>query len=72
MPVPPSAPSAPAAPALASEAEAAKDDVVMDQELVEELFAEMFSLRATVADLVGEVHELRSSQRPRRFVIEEV
>jgi len=46
--------------------------VAQDPELVEELFAEMFSLRATVADLVGEVHQLRSEHRPRRFVIEEV
>jgi hypothetical protein len=44
----------------------------MDQELVDELFAEMFALRSTVADLVGEVHQLRTEQKPRRFVIEEV
>lgn len=50
----------------------AAEPVVVDQEVVDELFAEMFSLRATVADLVGEVHQLRSEQRPRRFVIEEV
>lgn len=43
-----------------------------DTELVEELFAEMFALRSTVADLVGEVHQLRDEQKPRRFVIEEL
>ena len=50
----------------------ADEAVVIDQELVDELFAEMFSLRSTVADLVGEVHQMRAAQRPRRFVIEEV
>ncbi len=44
----------------------------VDTELVEELFAEMFALRSTVADLVGEVHQLRDEQKPRRFVIEEL
>ncbi len=48
------------------------ETAAMDQELVDELFAEMFALRSTVADLVGEVHQLRSEQKPRRFVIEEV
>ena len=48
------------------------DSVVVDQELVEELFSEVFALRSTMAGLVDEVKQLRSEQRSRRFIVEEV
>ena len=48
------------------------ESVVMDQELVEELFSEMFALRSTVAGLVNEVKQLRTEQKSRRFIVEEV
>ena len=48
------------------------ESVVMDQELVEELFSEMFALRSTMAGLVDEVKQLRTEQRSRRFIVEEV
>ena len=35
-----------------------------DDGLIEELFAEVFALRATVADLVVEVHSFRAEQQP--------
>lgn len=44
----------------------------LDQEVVDELFAELFALRNSVSTLTHEVRELRTEQKARRFILREV
>lgn len=60
------------APPPAAEKTAEPAAGAVDEEVVEELFAELFALRSSVGALTSEVREMRAEQKARRIILREV